>query len=169
MQMKKTIGVILVLPFLVWGGVRFWEAQFVFNRECGGYILNAANANSIDLARKEMEQVVKCIEHRRLQPGFTSVIYNTPDEDVGFWISNMRSSLEELKQIKPETTSLEKSNVLIKLRETLTHKTKEGVSISVPNGISIYPNNFAFMIWGILSGIVGFVGLLVFLAGLLML
>lgn len=156
--MKKTIGILLIIPFLIWGGARLWNAEIMFNRECGGYMQNAANANSIDLARKEMEKVVKYIDYRHLRPGFTSVIYNTPEEDVGFWISNMRSSLEELQQIKPEATSLEKSNVLIKLRETLTHKTKEGGSISVPKGISIYPNNFAFMIWGVLSFILALIG-----------
>lgn len=156
--MKKIIGILLVIPFLIWGGARSWNKEIVFNRECGGYMQNAANANSIDLAREEMEKVVKYIENHRLQPGFTSVVYNTPEEDVGFWMSNMRSSLEGLRQISPEATSLEKSNVLIKLRETLMDKAKEGGSISVPEGISIYPYNFAFMIWGVIAGILAFIG-----------
>lgn len=129
-------------------------------------MLNAASANSIDLAKKEMGKVVECIEYRRLRPGFTSVVYNTPEEDVGFWMSNMRSSFDELKQLKAGATSLEKSNVLIKLRETLTHKTKESVKITVPDGITVYPHNAAFMIWGWLSFILGIVGVLTFMIGL---
>lgn len=164
--MKKTLGILLILPFLVWGGVRLWKAEITFKVEAGGYMLNAANANTVELARTQMEAVVKYIEHHRLRPGFTSVIYNTPDEDVGFWMSNMKLSLDELKQISPNATSLEKSNVLIKLRETLTHKTKDGGEISVPAGISIYPYNLAFMIWGVLSFILGVVGAITFAVGL---
>ena len=164
--MKKTIGILLILPLLFWGGARLWKADIVVHAECGGYMINAANANTIDLARKEMEEVVKYIDYRHVQPGFTSVVYNTPDEDVGFWVSNMRSSLEELNQVKPEATSLEKSNILIKLRETLTHKTKGGGEVAVPTGISVYPNNFAFMLWGILSFILGICGALLFMVGL---
>jgi hypothetical protein len=157
-KFEKFMAVVFILPFLVWGGVRVWKAEITFRVECGGYMQNAANANSIDLARKEMEAVVKYIDSHHLQPGFTSVVYNTPDEDVGFWMSNMRSSLEELRQIKPEATSLEKSNVLIKLRETLTHKTKEGGEISAPKGISVYPDNFSFMLWGVISAIIACFG-----------
>ena len=164
--MKKTIGVLLILPFLFWGGVRLWKAYPSFDAECGGYMLNAASANSIELARGEMEKVVKYIELRRIQPGFTSVMYDTANEDVGFWISNMKSSLEELKQIGPEATSLEKSNVLIKLRETLTDKSKEKTEISVPMGISVYPNNFGYMIWGVLSTILGIIGVIIFRIGM---
>lgn len=162
----KTIGVLLVLLSLVWGGARLWKANVVFNAECGGYMQNAASANSIELAKKEMEKVVKFIDDRRLQPGFTSVVYNTPDEDVGFWISNMRSSLEELQGVKPEATSLERSNILIKLRETLTHKTSKGTGISVPTGISVYPNNFGYMMWGWLSLVLLLAGIIAFLKGL---
>ncbi len=157
--MKKVIGILLILPFLVWGGVRSWEAAITFRIECGGHMMNAANANSIDLAKQEMGEVMTYIESHHLQPGFTSTVYNTPDEDVGFWISNMRSSFEELKQIKPEVTSLERSNVLLKLRETLTHTTKNSSGINVPDGISIYPNNFKFMLWGICSFIIAIGGI----------
>ncbi|MCX6787064.1 MAG: hypothetical protein NTY93_00880, partial [Candidatus Kaiserbacteria bacterium] len=156
--MMKTIGILLILPFLIWGGVRLWKSEITFKIECAGYMQNAANANTIDLAKKEMEEVVKYIDYHHLQPGFTSVLYNTPDEDVGFWISNMKNSFEELKQIKPEATSLEKSNVLMKLRETLTNHQEGMGQISAPDGISIYPYNFAFMLWGIFSLIFGVAG-----------
>ncbi len=166
MNAKMTFGVFLILLSLVWLGARIWKSEVTFSVECGGHIVNAANANTIDLARQEMEEVVKYINDHRVQPGFTSVVYNTPDEDVGFWVSNMRASLEELKQIKPDATSLEKSNVLIKLRETLTHKASGGAAISVPEGISIYPNNMAFMIWGWFSLVLLVAGVVLFLLGL---
>lgn len=164
--MKKTFGVILLIPFLVWFGVRIYN-NIMFTRDIGGYMLNAASANSIDLAQQEMSKVVGGIEDRKFKPGFTSVIYNTPDEDVGFWISNMRSSLDELKHVRPETTSLERSNILIKLRESLTHKTKGNGKITIPEGISVYPNNVNFFWWGIFSLVLGVIGVIMIAYGII--
>ena len=55
--MKKTMGILLILPLLLWAGVRIWNSV-IFNIECGGHMQNAASANSVDLAKKEMEKVV---------------------------------------------------------------------------------------------------------------
>ncbi|MEZ4195271.1 MAG: hypothetical protein R3B53_02640 [Candidatus Paceibacterota bacterium] len=164
--MKKALGFILIIPFLIWGGVRMWQAEISFNVQAGGHMQNAANANSVELATKEMENVVKYFEDRHLQPGFTSIFYNTPEENVGFWMANMRASLDELKQVKSDATSLEKSNVLMKLRETLTDKSKSGSEISIPQGISIYPHNFIYMLVGVLSTILAVVGVMLFLVGM---
>jgi hypothetical protein len=137
--------------------VRIWQSEIVFRKEIGGYMENAAAANTIELATKEMEKVMAAIDTKKYPPGFTSSLYNTPDEDVGFWVTNMRSSLEELKQIKSDAASLEKSNVLIKLRETLTEKEKDKSSVRVPDGISVYPHNTLFALWGWISAVLAIV------------
>ncbi len=160
--MKKVVGTILILTFVLWAGVRIWQSQIDFRKEVGGYMENASAANTVELATKEMEKVMAAIDAKRYPPGFTSALYNTPDEDVGFWVANMRSSLEELKQIKPDATSLEKSNVLIKLRETLTERSEKSTSVRAPDGISIYPHNTLFALWGCISGILAVFGFLLF-------
>ena len=65
----------------------------------------------------------------------------------------MIESYDELENLPEDATSLEKTNVLMKLRETLTDETESGVSVTIPNGISIYPRNVAYFWWGLLSPI----------------
>ena len=79
-------------------------------------------------------------------------------EDVGFWYQNLKASLGELEQVSSTATQLEKSNLLIKLRETLLDQGKEGISITSPDGISRFPLNTAYAIAGIIFFVLFIVG-----------
>ncbi len=135
-------------------GISMFVLSVQFDRGCGGHLKRAADSNSIELAQKELQLAVDYMELNGLTEGYASVIYQTPDEDVGFWHDNIASSLGELKGTPSTAASLEKSNVLIKLRETLIDHGSSGDSITVPAGISRFPNNrlFAFL-WIISAGI----------------
>lgn len=157
--MKKALGVFLILTFVAWGGYRV-VANINFKRNCGGYLKRAADANTVQLAQRELSTALSYIEKEGLITGYTSVIYRTPSEDVGFWHTNLKASLEELNTVSPNATQLEKSNVLLKLRQTLLDHTGGSESITVPSGISVYPNNalvavigvftFAFLVVGVI-------------------
>ena len=149
--MKETrlvFAVVFTLAFFLWGAVRI-VARINFDRYCEGYLKRAADANTVDLAIKNLEITLKYADENNLKSGFTSILYRTPDEDIGFWYENLSASLNELRLIKPEASQLEKTNVLIKLRETLLDQ-GQSTSVTVPSSISIYPNNTGFFIWGFL-------------------
>lgn len=122
----------------------------MFDRGCEGYLKRAADANTVALAEQNLAIAVKYAEDNGMTSGYTSIIYRTPDEDVGFWYSNLKASLEELRSITPEATQLERTNILMKLRETLLDEGNE-VKVTVPNGISIFPDNTMYAILGVLS------------------
>lgn len=127
-----------------------------FDRDITGYLERAAIANTVETAERELGTAVKAIEARGLTKGYTSVIYQTPDEDIGFWYSNLKAAHDELKSISPEAQPLERSNVLMKLRETISRDGSEGTYVILPSGISIFPSNTlaAVIGWGsILGGI----------------
>ena len=135
------------LSFCLWGTVRIVKG-ITFNQECGGYLSRAANANTVDLAKTELKRATDYLEQRDLTEGYTSVLWKTPDEDIGFWYSNLKASLDELEATAPDATPLERSNVLMKLRETLmTSSSEGGSSVTVPDGISVYPSNTLFFCW----------------------
>jgi len=156
--MKKVLGVMLFLPVLLWAGLRIYNAV-VYDIDCGGHIKRAADANTVELATQEMKTVVNYLEAKGMTNGYTSVLYRTPDADIGFWYQNLKASLGELEKVTPQTTQLERSNILIKLRETLLD---QGVSVTNPGGISIYPNNVAYA-W------FGWLGLMAAIAGIVLL
>ena len=114
------------------------------------------------MAQAELQIAIDYIQAEDLDTGYTSIFYTTPDEDMGYWATNLKQANNELKEmISADTSSnLEKSNMLIKLRETLLdHKGGDsGDTVTVPGGISRYPNNATYMwtLWISIFASIGF-------------
>jgi hypothetical protein len=157
---KILIGLILCSFIVIWGGIRIYS-NIEFKQEAGGHLKRAADANTVELAAKEMDIALKYLEDNNLTTGYTSVIYKTPDEDIEFWYTNLKSATDELKKVGPDATQLEMSNLLLKLRETLLDPGEKKSELTVPEGISVYPHN-VFYFW------FGWVSLLLFCVGFVM-
>lgn len=143
----KSLFILFLVAFLFWGGYRI-VVDIHAKQGYIGYLKRAADANSIELAKTELTKAIAEIERRELTSGYTSILWRTPDEDLGFWYTNLKTSLKELLNLPETSSSLEKSNMLIKLRETLLDSTKEGDDVTYPDGISVFPNNGIIAIWG---------------------
>jgi len=135
--MKNIICVVLILISIVIFGMRI-SKRIVFKQNVSGYLKRAATANTIQLAHEQLTKALDYLEAENLTSGYTSVLYETPDEDIDFWYRNLKASQIELKNLNSES-ALEKTNVLIKLRESLLSGEKGRVT--VPQGLSVYPNN----------------------------
>jgi hypothetical protein len=144
------VGLMGWLMLMLLGGYRTYKG-IVFNIECSGHIKRAGDANSPELARPELDKAITYLENNNMVEGYTSILYRTPDEDLGFLYQNLAISRAELDRVidNDSSTQLEESNVLMKLRETLLDHGKEGLSVTAPSGISVYPNNgiLAFIGW----------------------
>lgn len=157
--MKKAAKTFLVLAivttviFGIWVGNRT-VAGIVFDKSSTQYLKRAADANSIEMAKVELGKAISYAESQGLTEGVVSIFLRQPKNDIGYWYTNMVTAYEELESLPEDSTPLEKTNVLMKLRETLTDNNDRGTSVTVPNGISIYPNNVGYFWWGIISSIV---------------
>lgn len=164
-SLKIAVGILLCLPFLGWAGLRSYNS-IIFNRNIGGHLKRAADSNSIELAKQELKLAIDQIEAGGLTHGYTSVLYNTPDEDVGFWCTNIKSCLNQINELPPVANQGEKDLVLMKLRQTLLdHKDGHEVE-TVPSGISVFPYNIAICVLGWLSAILATLGAVVVFIGL---
>ncbi|WP_299434315.1 hypothetical protein [uncultured Aquimarina sp.] len=152
--MKNIIGIALILVSFVIFGVRI-SKSVQFKQNVSGYLKRAADANTIELANEELTKVIDYLESNNITSGYTSMLWETPDEDIGFWYKNLKASQTELQNLK-SNSALERTNVLIKLRETLVD-TGERTKVTVPKGLAVYPNN---MLWGILM-LTAFLSLLI--------
>jgi hypothetical protein len=144
--MKKIIMIISIISILIFVtafSVRIYK-NIMFDQQCGGYLKRAADSNNIDTAKKELSKSLKYLETNKLTKGYTSVFYKTPSEDLGFWYKNLKQSYDSLNTLDEKTSELEKSNMLMKLRETLLDDGESGTKITIPDGISIYPHNILF-------------------------
>ena len=139
------IALVGTLVFSVWATVRIVE-YVDYQEEIGGHINRAKIANTVPTAIQEMRIVVRELEEHGYTSGCTCIFFNFPENDIGFWYNNLKESLQELEDLPPNASTLETSNTLLKLRETLE---------KAPNGITIYPHNTAFFSWGTLSALWG--------------
>ena len=144
-----TILLLLTFAFSVFG-VRIYKG-IILKQNVTGYLKRAADANTIDLASQELSKALNYLEANNITSGYTSILYRTPDDDVEFWYQNLKASHLELGKLT-ESGQLERTNVLLKLRETLVDSDKK-TKVTGPNGLSVFPNN---KLWGVLMSLAVF-------------
>lgn len=139
MALNITLWVVLIVK-----GVRF-------EQDCSGYLKRAADASTIETASEELQTTITYAEANNLTTGYTSVLYETPDEDISFWYNNLKSAQAELEKVDSTTSQLERTNILMKLRETLTDHGEKRVHVTMPEGLYKYPHNVFFCVLSWLS------------------
>lgn len=75
----------------------------------------AADANQPSISLVEIEAVIAHLDSKSYceREQYTSVVSNSPDEDVCFWRTNIEETAEDLRQLPEGASHLEKSNTLI--------------------------------------------------------
>lgn len=147
--MNKTVaGVFLLILSLILIGLHVLQA-IEFSQNCSGYIKQAADANTVELAISRLDKAIEYVERENLTTGYTSVIYRTESDNVEFWYHNLLACRTELEDGK-DGTQLEKTNLLLKIRESLTDSRDGQTVVTMPTGIARYPNN---LFWGIMLSI----------------
>jgi len=139
-KMRPIIAIILAL-FAIGVFAATFSKGVELDRNCTGFLKRASDANTVETAREELQKAIQYLEKNNLTYGYTSVIWKTPDEDIGFWYKNLKESESELMKVDSTTSSIEKTNLLMKLRETLLDGGEKGDVLTVPNGLHKYPNN----------------------------
>lgn len=114
--------------------------EIQFKQNCSGFLKQTADANSVELAIDRLNIAIKYAEDNNITSGYTSILWKTEDENVEFWYKNLLTCREELTQCI-NSSQFEQTNVLMKVRESLTDNGEHGTEITIPPGISRYPNN----------------------------
>lgn len=149
---KKSTNVVgrrLFAALLILSALAIFTGQIMlsikFKQNVKGHLKLAADANIIAMAAEELDHAIAYLEAEGLTEGYTSVIYDKPTEDIGFWYRNLKASRAELERAK-DGDQLLQTNTLIKLRETLLDGGGDGDRVTIPDGLSRYPNN---LWWGL--------------------
>ena len=150
--MKYFIAILLIVVGLI-TPVSCTVKSIQFKQDCAGYLKQAADANTAAIALDRVNKALDYIERNRLTDGYTSLLWTTEDENIGFWYENIKACKAELEACL-NSSQLEQTNVLMKVRESLM----DGQYLTVPQGISRYPNNASWMIFGWLSAMLIIVG-----------
>lgn len=144
----KKVTILAVIVSALWLAAMVWFIclRVEFNQNCTGYLKQAADANTIELAIDRLDKAIEYAEIKNLTDGYTSVLWKTEDENIGFWYKNLKASRVELEKAL-NSSQMEQTNVLMKLRETLTDNNENGTYITYPSGLWKYPNNMEFAIF----------------------
>ncbi len=137
------LGIICTVLFGAWATLRIVKAVS-FDMNCHAYIHRATGATEIETAKVELTKAIKYIEENNLTEGTVSIFLKNPRNDLGFWYSTLKSAYKELDTFSENATQLEKSNYLMRMRESF-------YEVGLPNGISIYPHNVLYFWWSMLS------------------
>lgn len=160
----KTLSIIIAA---IWVAASIWflSMRIQFSQNCAGYLLQAADANTVELASERLGKALEYIESKGWTEGYTSILWRTEDENVGFWYTNLKASLQELESVK-ESSQLEQTNVLMKLRETLLESGEKGDYLTFPMGLWKYPHNVLYGIFAWIVNILGFLAVCYWLSKL---
>lgn len=155
--MRKTaalFGLGLLIFALMGMGVPLIK-KIQFNIGCGGYLKSAADAPTVELAKPELDVALRYMEDKGLTRGHSHLIIKNRQADVGYWYTRTKEARADLDTITEESTGLEKSNMLMKLRETLLDDGESGTKVTTPPHIPIYPHQWFWSIMCILGGLAG--------------
>ena len=137
------LAIICTIIFGAWATLRIVKG-ISFDINCHAYIHRAAGATDIETAKVELTKAIEYIEENNLTEGTVSIFLKNPKNDVGFWYDTLKCAYKELDTFSEDTTQLEKTNYLMRMRESF-------LEIGLPHGISIYPNNVLYFWWSMLS------------------
>ena len=129
-----------------------------FDIQCKGYLELAANANSIELAKSNLDKAIQYIEKNQLTSGNSALFIKSPSNNITFWYANLKACQKEVWEFSVKGgTTLEQTNLLMKLRESLLNNEV----VIVPEFLSMYPYQkvtilmlYISAIFGILIGII---------------
>lgn len=137
--------------------------RIVFDIHCTSHLKLAADSNTVEMAKNELKIAIDYLEERGLTSGNTSIFYDSPVNDLDFWYKNLKSSYEELNKITANTSQLERTNVLMKLRETILDHGTDGDMVTVPSGIAVYPWQGVWFFLGFVNISLIVLGFLIFI------
>ena len=107
--------------------------EIKFDQKCLGFLKQTADANTPELASERLAIAIKYLEDNNLTNGYTSVLWKTEDENIEFWYNNLLACQNEINELidNENTTQLEKSNVLVKVGESLTDENESGTELYI--------------------------------------
>ena len=146
----STLCIIVVATFIV-------VSHYKFTIGCRDHLKRAADANTVKTARVELRTAIAYLQVKGLTDGYVSIFLKQPKNDIGFWFKNLTESFEELESVPDSSSHLEKSNVLMKLRETILDETESGTRVTHPKWISLHPHNGTYLFLLLVLGATWFI------------
>lgn len=143
---------------------------YSFKNNCGDYLKLTGDAPTVERAHEFLGRAIQYLENNGRTSGNSAYFFHTPQNDVGIWYGqikgayNTASDLLKRMEVAPGSVSqLERDNALMKIREVVLDQGEKGISVTAPLHITVFPNQWAFLIGWIVSLILLGIGVLILL------
>lgn len=140
---------------------------YYYHIECTQQLTRAADAPTVDLAVSAIDKAIAYLDDNNKTTGNSGFIFKTPRNDVEYWYGQLVSSRDELVTVSDKPDPLLHSNMLMKLRETLSDSGQHGRAITQPANMDVYPNHVGWTLATYAAIVIGFVCILVFFAAII--
>ncbi|MFC3813303.1 hypothetical protein [Lacihabitans lacunae] len=137
-MMKNLLGIVLILICILIYRSRY-QKESILNQKVTNNLTKAVNASTKEIASEELTKTLTYLKSKKLTKGFTSIMWKTKNEDIGYWYENLEASKRKLQPQK-SANRLENTLALKKLNEAIMDTGKKTRPI-VPEGLAVYPNN----------------------------
>jgi len=145
------LAILFTMSFLIWSGVRIYAAVD-FSLGYNSYAKLAANASTVELALRHLDEAIGYVERQEYGDGTVSIFVKNQNNNVGIWRENLIGARDELRNMPEDADITARTNLLMKLREVLMDSTSSSSDVVThPSGISVYPNNVGYFWWCVLS------------------
>lgn len=151
--MRFVIFAISLLSLAAWGASSYYNS-LCYSWNCGQYLERAANATTVGNAIENMDHALSYLDENGMTEGNTGVLWQTPKNDVGYWYKNLSDATTELQTLPEESSPMEKSNMLMKLKEAILDVGEKGTYVAQPAGIHNFPHNPLYLGWIFVTGVV---------------
>jgi hypothetical protein len=138
-------------------GIACGLSVYQFNRGCADYLKLAGDSSTVEATNGFLGQALTYMETTGKTSGNSSLIFKKPLSDVGIWYKQTKDAkgvLEGIIAKGDEATGTEKSNALLKVRETVLDMGSNGTSVTYPPHIALYPGGsyaLAVILWWVLG------------------
>lgn len=137
---------------------------YLLEIQCTGRLKRAADANTVEMAREELGAAIAYAKTRGYTDGSTAFFFHGPQEDVGFWFRNLVAAENELASLPDNASAMERTNVLMKLRETLLDSVEGKTVVTQPKLLYLHPHTLIYSFLIMTCYVLGLAGLVVALA-----
>ena len=137
------------LAFVILGIVKDVNANMGYK----DYLKLAADAPTVQKSYDFLNKALNYIEENDMTKGSAAIFIKKPSRDIGVWygqIKGARDTLSEIIKKEDQASQLEKDNALMKVREVLTDDGGDGIRVTIPTGLVLYPL-FAWYWWILLA------------------
>ena len=134
----------------------------VFNRDCGAYLERASQAPTPDIARVSLDKALAYLNENHMTEGNTYIIIPSPNDTLEWLYSRVSQARKVLDEITVKSTPLEVSNVMIRMKDSISEQGESGEHVILPVHVALWPYQ---LFWIVVSSVMSLLAITFFLIG----